>query len=348
MPNEKKQELISQPPRLVSLFSGCGGMDKGFEMVGFNRVWANDFDKDAQAVFKLNLGEIDGRDITTVPVEDIPDCDFLSAGFPCQPFSNAGSRRGVYDTRGELYLECLRIIEAKKPKVVLFENVKGLLSSKHQSGKRLIEVIKDDLEALGYQVTYRVVNASDYGVPQNRERMILVAFRNDLGKVFEFPPVISDKSGLTLRHVLDMPEGLPNQKYWAYSPQAQQMIEHIPEGGSWKSIPYEELSPRFRRIRDDMKRYHAPNFYRRFSRDEINGTITASAQPENCGITHPTENRRFTIREIARIQTFPDDFMFIDDTLRDIVAMYKVIGNAVPCHLAETIGRAIMEQAFRE
>ena len=136
-------------PRLVSLFSGCGGLDKGFEDAGFNRVWANDFDKDAQSVFKLNLGEIDGRDITTVPVEDIPDCDIVIAGFPCQPFSNAGNRRGVYDKRGELYLECLRIIEEKKPRVVLFENVKGLLSSKHQSGKRLIEVIQDDLENLG-------------------------------------------------------------------------------------------------------------------------------------------------------------------------------------------------------
>ena len=124
------------------------------------------------------------------------------------------------------------------------------------------------------------------------------------------------------------------------------MIEQIPAGGSWKSIPYEKLSPRFQRIRDDMKRYHAPNFYRRFSLDEINGTITASAQPENCGITHPTENRRYTIREIARIQTFPDDFIFIDDTQKDIVAMYKVIGNAVPCKLAEVIGRAIMRQAF--
>ena len=126
------------------------------------------------------------------------------------------------------------------------------------------------------------------------------------------------------------------------------MIEQIPEGGSWKSIPYENLSPRFKRIRDDMKRYHAPNFYRRFSRDEINGTITASAQPENCGITHPTENRRYTIREIARIQTFPDDFLFIDDSLKNVVAMYKVIGNAVPCHLAEVIAEAIMEQAFCE
>ena len=97
-----------------------------------------------------------------------------------------------------------------------------------------------------------------------------------------------------------------------------------------------------------MKRYHAPNFYRRFSRDEINGTITASAQPENCGITHPTENRRYTIREIARIQTFPDDFRFIDDTTKNIVAMYKVIGNAVPCHLAEVIANAIYKQAFEE
>lgn len=350
----KDSNMMSTPakrtnsPRLVSLFSGCGGMDKGFEMAGFQRVWANDFDKDAQRVFKLNLGEIDGRDITTVPVEDIPDCDILTAGFPCQPFSNAGNRKGVYDSRGELYLECLRIIEYKKPKAVLFENVKGLLSSKHQSGKKLIDVIKEDLEKLEYRVNYKVVNASDYGVPQNRERMILIAFRNDLNKTFEFPAVQEDKSKLTLRHILDIPDGLPNQTYWPYSPQAQRMIEMIPEGGSWKNIPYEELSPRFQRIRDNMQKYHAPNFYRRFSRDEINGTITASAQPENCGITHPTENRRYTIREIARIQSFPDDFMFIDESLKDIVAMYKVIGNAVPCHLAEVMANAIYDQAFKE
>lgn len=260
---EQQEERIreAQGPRLVSLFSGCGGMDKGFEQAGFHRVWANDFDKDAQAVFKLNLGEIDGRDITTVPVEDIPDCDIITAGFPCQPFSNAGNRRGVYDARGELYLECLRIIGSKHPRAVLFENVKGLLSAKHQSGKRLIEVIKEDLEDLGYRVNYKVVNASDYGVPQNRERMILVGLREDVGKTFEFPPVQENKSSLTLRHVLNVPEDAPNQKaYWPYSPQAQNMIEQIPAGGSWKSIPYENLSPRFQRIRDDMKRYHAPNF----------------------------------------------------------------------------------------
>lgn len=190
-----------QSPKLVSLFSGCGGMDKGFENAGFSRVWANDFDKDAQAVFRLNFGDIDGRDIREVPVEDIPECDIITAGFPCQPFSNAGNRRGVYDARGELYLECLRIIESKKPKAVLFENVKGLISSKHQSGQKLIDVIKEDLEKLGYAVNYKVVNASDYGVPQNRERLILVAFRNDLNKTFVFPPIQEDKSKLTLRHI---------------------------------------------------------------------------------------------------------------------------------------------------
>ncbi len=353
--NDPQGELLTSVhdnpngPRLVSLFSGCGGMDVGFEQAGYHRVWANDFDKDAQAVFRLNLGEIDGRDITTVPEDEIPDCDIITAGFPCQPFSNAGNRKGVYDARGELYLECLRIIEKKKPKVVLFENVKGLLSSRHQNGEKLIDVIKGDLVNLGYQVNYRVVNASDYGVPQNRERMILVAFRDDIGKVFEFPPIQGDKSQLTLRHILDIPADTPNQSsYWAYSPQAQNMIEQIPQGGSWKNIPYENLSPRFQRIRDDMKRYHAPNFYRRFSLDEINGTITASAQPENCGITHPTQNRRYTIREIARIQTFPDDFVFFDNSLKDIVAMYKVIGNAVPARLAKVLGTAILNQAFLE
>ena len=141
-------------PTLVSLFSGCGGLDLGFEQAGFNRVWANDFDKDAQAVFRLNLGEIDGRDIRDVPADEIPECDIVLAGFPCQPFSNAGNRKGVHDSRGMLYQECLRIVEAKKPSVFLFENVKGLMSSKYVDGRRLVDVIVSDLDTIGYTVTY--------------------------------------------------------------------------------------------------------------------------------------------------------------------------------------------------
>jgi DNA (cytosine-5)-methyltransferase 1 len=334
---------------MTSLFAGCGGLDLGFKLAGYNILWANDFDKDAQAVYTKNkLGKIDGRDILDVPAIEIPDSDILTAGFPCQPFSNAGNRKGVHDSRGMLYKECLRIIGEKLPNVFVFENVKGLLSTKYIDGKNLVDVIYDDLSSIGgigYNVEYKLINASDYGVPQNRHRVLFVGIRKDLKKKFIFPTP-QTRQNLTLRNILNIPTNVPNQVDWGFSPQALEMITYIPEGGSWKNIPYKKLAPRFQRIRDNMKRYHSPNFYRRFSRDEIIGTITASAQPENCGIIHPTENRRYNIREIARIQTFPDDFVFIDDSLRDIVAMYKVIGNAVPVKLAETIALAIKEQVF--
>ena len=331
---------------MVSLFAGCGGLDLGFRMAGFQTVWANDFDQDAQTVYRLNLGEIDGRDIRSVPADDIPNCIVLTAGFPCQPFSSAGKRKGVRDSRGTLYQECLRVIKAKNPKVILFENVRGLLTTKYFDGRKLIDVLVDDLSVLGthgYQVSYQLVNASDYGVPQNRSRVIIVGFRKDMGKSFVFPQRLP-KDGLLLGDVLSIPKNVSSQIAWPLSHQAMAMVEQIPEGGSWKSIPYDKLPARFRRIRDDMHRYHSPNFYRRFSRKEINGTITASAQPENCGIIHPTENRRFTIREIARIQSFPDTFHFLDDTTKNVIAMYKVIGNAVPVNLAKNLALAIRQQ----
>lgn len=336
-------------PKMVSLFSGCGGLDLGFERAGFDIIFANDFDKDAQAVYKLNIGDIDGRDIHTISEKEIPDCDILTAGFPCQPFSNAGNRKGVHDSRGMLYKECIRIISEKMPKVVVFENVKGLLSTKYIDGRNLPDVIVDDLSnmnGIGYNVQHRLLNASNFGVPQNRQRVVFVGIRKDLDKEFTFPDEQS-KDKLTLKYVLGIPDDVPNQVSWGLSPQQIEMIEYIPEGGSWKDVPYEHLAPRFKKIRDNMKKYHSPNFYRRFSREEICGTITASAQPENCGIIHPTENRRYTIREVARIQTFPDDFIFIDDTQKNITAMYKVIGNAVPANLAYAVANAIMEQIFR-
>lgn len=343
-------EIREDKPRLISLFSGCGGMDYGFKKAGFHIVFANDFDADAQTIYRLNLGEIDTRNILTVSEDDIPDGDILTAGFPCQPFSNAGSRKGIHDSRGMLYKECLRIIKTKMPKVIVFENVKGLLSSKYIDGRNLSDVIVEDLSTMngvGYNVVYQLVNAADYGVPQNRQRVLFVGIRKDLNKTFVFPPKMS-REGLTLRNVLNIPSNVENNIDWAFSPQALDMIRYIPEGGSWKDVPYEHLAPRFQKIRDDMKKYHSPKFYRRFSRDEICGTITASAQPENCGIIHPTENRRMTVREVARVQTFPDNYKFITDTPRNITAMYKVIGNAVPVTLAYNIASSIMEQVFEE
>lgn len=340
---------VENKPKMVSLFSGCGGLDLGFETAGFNIIWANDFDSDAQAVYKLNFGKIDGRDILDVSEDEIPDCDILTAGFPCQPFSSAGNRKGVHDSRGMLYKECLRIIEKKMPKVIVFENVRGLLSTKYIDGRKLVDVIVEDLSTMnnvGYNVDYKLINASDYGVPQNRQRVLFVGIRKDLGINFAFPEK-QEKKSLTLENILDIPQGVKNQVDWPLSPQALEMITYIPEGGSWKDVPYEHLAPRFKKIRDNMKKYHSPNFYRRFARNEICGTMTASAQPENCGIVHPTENRRFTIREVARIQTFPDDFIFIDDTARNITAMYKVLGNAVPVKMANAIALAIKQQVFK-
>lgn len=335
-------------PTQISLFAGCGGMDLGFKKAGFDVVWANDFDSDAQAVYSLNLGKIDKRDILTVGEDEIPYGDVLTAGFPCQPFSSAGKRKGVHDSRGMLYKECLRIIARKTPKVIVFENVRGLLSSKYVDGRNLADVIVEDLSSLsnvGYNVVYQLVNSADYGVPQNRQRVIFVGIRKDLGRDFVFPQKQS-KERLALKYVLDVPEGVENNVDYPFTPRTLDMVEYIPEGGSWKDVPYERLPSRFQRIRDDMKKYHSPTFYRRFSRDEICGTITASAQPEKCGIIHPTENRRYTVREVARIQTFPDDFKFITDTPRNVAAMYKVIGNAVPVALAYNVAKAIMEQVF--
>lgn len=329
----------------ISLFSGAGGLDLGLINAGFNIVFANDLLAPAVENYKHNIGEITFKDITQIYADDIPDADVVVGGFPCQPFSNAGNRLGTNDDRGNLYLDCIRIVEAKQPKIVIFENVRGLLSIKNKDGSKLIDTIVSLLQdaGKGYRVTYKLLKASDYGVPQNRYRVIIVGIRNDLNFKYEFPePTSIDKRLLTVGHAISNVEGLPNQdEVWEFSPQSQNLIPFIPEGGSWKNIPYDELPDRMKRIRDNMARYHSPNFYRRFSRDEINGTITAAATPEHCGIIHPTEDRRYSVREIARIQSFPDSYKFVGNSISN---KYKVIGNAVPPKLAEVVGKSIVHQ----
>ncbi len=332
--------------KVVSLFSGCGGLDLGLEQAGFDIIWANDINKYAVATYRHNLkSQVVQEDITKINIDDIPDCDVLAAGFPCQPFSSAGSRKGLLDERGTLFEEAIKVIQDKNPMVVIFENVRGILSTKNLDGSLLIDSIIDTLTDLepGYNVNYKLLKASDYGVPQQRYRVIFVGVRKDLGEEFIFPDAThqSDDPALTVRSVLENVEGLPNQdEVWNLSPQSKEMVPFIPEGGSWKDIPYENLPPRLKRIKDDMKKYRAPNFYRRFSRDEINGTITAAATPENCGILHPLEDRRYSVREIARIQSFPDDFEFVGDSIQ---SKYLVIGNAVPPRLGKVVGDSIMD-----
>lgn len=394
------------PKRIVSLFSGCGGLDLGFKG-GFNIreheyerldthvVFANDFDQDAQMCYNANdllVGE-EGEahcllaDIRTIPAEEIPVFDILLAGFPCQPFSNAGNRKGVNDDngRGTLFEECERIIKSQierghRPQTFVFENVRGILSSKMPDGKTSVpEEIRNRMHVLGYEVSMKLVCASDYGVPQKRYRVLIVGIDRQLGigefnfdemqRTVEDRHIPSEHYGqreeLLIGSILQGIENVPDNDVWEYSPGTQHMvdligschhgmealryfhpgyrIEELPQacfqGRSWKDVPYEYLSPRFRNIADNPKKYHAPKFFRRFAFGELNGTITASAQPDKCGITHPVENRRYSVRECARIQSFPDNYTFGAIPLQ---SRYKVIGNAVPPVMAWVLACSLL------
>jgi DNA (cytosine-5)-methyltransferase 1 len=340
----EQNDAISKPTAM-GLFAGCGGLDLGFKQAGFEIVYANDILKNCEATYKHNVGDIEIKDFRDVDKSSLPYADVILAGIPCQPFSNAGNRMGVDDDRGQLFNEVIKTIDAKLPKVVLFENVRGFMSSKDENGVLMPERIRLELTKHGYKLDYKLLNASDFEVPQNRYRVVLVGVREDILGDYKFPEPIPKTEAQTIGTVLSKP--LPDdeqQEVWALSPSSMNLIELIPEGGSWKSIPYDHLPDRLKRIRDDMKRYHAPNFYRRFARSEIMGTVTAASTPENSGIVHPLENRRYSVREIARFQSFPDDFKFIGTSVQ---GKYKLIGNAVPVklgyHVATSIRRFINE-----
>jgi DNA (cytosine-5)-methyltransferase 1 len=387
--------------KIVSLFSGCGGLDLGFSgnftfkgrkfgRTKFCIDYSNDIDPAAEYVYNtngsfFNQHKLHRQDIRDVNFKDIPDFDFLLAGFPCQPFSNAGLRKGINDERGNLFEECEKLLKIglkrkSKPIGFVFENVKGILSSKMADGTSIPDEIVKRTEALGFKTSYKLLKTSNYGVPSNRQRLIIIGLRKDFGyfnfnlldkvvQEYDLPNEISNPYDLYLGSALcDIPKNAPQfNDYWKYSPGGQYMVDKIGPcedgkealakfkkkiplekisqtvsvGKSWKNMNPDDMSERFRKIWDNPKKYHAPNFYRRFSLGEVNGTITASAQPENCGITHPFENRRFTIREIARIQSFPDDFQF---PYKTIANAYKVIGNAVPPVFAWVIAKALEKQ----
>ena len=365
----------SETLRMCSLFVGCGGLDLGmiggFEFLGvkypktgLQLAWAADNDQDAIRTFRANSKYFSGnilknfydkdlRDFSDF--ESLPPFEILTAGFPCQPFSNAGKRGGVNDKygRGNLFEVCELLIrslpEERRPLAYLFENVKGILSSRMPDGKTVPQEISKRMNSLGYNCAGSfLARAEEYGVPQQRHRVFIVGLRKDLGRTFDYwdlKEYVKPEAllRLKLKDVITDIDGLPNSsEVWELSPQAKYMASMIQR--SWKDVPYDRLPDRFKRIRDNMKRYRAPNFYRRFSWDEINGTITASAQPENCGILHPTENRRFSVREVARIQSFPDDFAF---ETRSIQGKYKVIGNAVPPILGYVLGCALRDTIIR-
>lgn len=328
--------------KAISLFSGCGGADLGLSKAGFDILFANDIDADCCETYSKNIGEIHLGDVRELECPKYDSIDLLAAGFPCQPFSNAGKRLGTGDKRGNLYNQVFRFVENTNPQIIVLENVRGLLSFKDEDGKKLISTIEDTLTyEYGYKVKHYLLNLSHFGVPQNRIRVILIAVKGDVNIDELLPSVIQDKDLSILTTLACLDESTPNQnEIMKLNPQAIYYGSMIPEGGSWKNIPYDLLPLRWKKIRDDMPRYHFPNFFKRYNRTDVSGTITAAFKPENAAVWHPIINRIFSVREIARIQTFPDDFIFYG---KNVKSKYQQIGNAIPPLFMERLGGRLIE-----
>ena len=325
----------------VELFAGGGGLALGLSLAGFKHVLLNEFDKSACNTLRINCPkwnviEGDVRDIDFTPLRD--KVDFLSGGFPCQAFSYAGKQGGFSDTRGTLFFELARAVKEIRPKVFMGENVKGL--SSHDNG-RTFNTIKNTIAELGYTlVEPRVLKAIMYQVPQKRERLIMIAIRNDLAKKVKFHWPSPYKRVLTLKDAffksIIYDSDVPESEGAKYPLKKQKVLDLVPQGGDWRNLP-ESIA----------KEYMGGSWLlgggktgmaRRLSLDEPSLTLTCSPcqkQTERC---HPLETRPLTIREYARIQTFPDNWLFAG-TMSD---KYKQIGNAVPVNLAWAVGRSLI------
>lgn len=325
----------------LELFAGAGGLALGMHKAGFRHVLLNELDPTACATLRKNnpawnVYEGDIKRIDFTPLNGM--VDFISGGFPCQAFSYAGKKGGLNDARGTLFFELARCVNEIRPKVFLCENVKGLLS--HDNGKTLA-VIRGVISDLGYTlIEPRILKAIMYQVPQKRERLILVAIRNDLANEVGFSWPDPYNRIMTLRDAflsgMLYPTDVPQSPGQTYPEKKARVLSLVPEGGDWRSLPV-----------DIQKEYMGGSFYlgggktgmaRRLSMDEPSLTLTcapAQKQTERC---HPIETRPLTVREYARIQTFPDEWEFAGS----VSAQYKQIGNAVPVNLAYAIGRSLI------
>ena len=328
--------------KIIELFAGAGGLALGLEKAGFQSLLLNEIDRDACETLKKN------RVNWNVKNCDIKDYDFtkfkgkvdlLTGGFPCQAFSYAGKKLGFNDTRGTLFYEFARAVKETNPKVILAENVKGLVS--HDSGKTL-ETIRDIIDEIGYElVEPKVLKAIFYKVPQKRERIFLVAIRKDLSRFVsfnypaKFPKIFTLKDALKKGDLFN--KDVPKTEGQIYPQRKKEILSKVPQGGYWRDLP------------DNLQREYMRGSYflgggktglaRRLSWDEPSLTLTcapAQKQTERC---HPTETRPLTFREYARIQTFPDDWLFCGS----LSSIYKQIGNAVPVNLAYAVGRSLVK-----
>lgn len=340
--NSEKNIKPDRVYKSIELFAGAGGLALGLEKAGFSPVLLNEFDKYACETLRknrpnLNVVEDDVHNIDFNCYKG--EVDFLSGGFPCQAFSYAGNQKGFEDTRGTLFFEFARAIKEIQPKVFLGENVKGLLT--HDNGNTF-KIISKVIDELGYYlVPPRVLRAVMYKVPQKRERIFLVGIRKDYAdKVcFEWPSPY--KRVMTLRDAFYKGElfdsDVPESECQKYPKRKAEILSLVPQGGDWRDLPI-----------DIQKEYMKGSFYldggktgmaRRLSLDEPSLTLTCSPAQKQTERCHPLKTRPLSVREYARIQTFPDEWEFMGP----LTNKYKQIGNAVPVNLAEAMGHKLIK-----
>lgn len=320
------ESVSSAPFTGDAFFAGVGGIELGFEQTGKLRiVYANEFDKNARKTYALNNPDIplDGRNIHEVKTNEIPNCDVMMGGFPCQAFSIAGYRKGFADDRGDLFFEMLRMVNAKKPRVVFVENVKNLVN--HDKGNTF-KVIKEALTENGYYIKWKVLNGKDYGnVPQNRERIYVVAFKykSDYDK-FVFPEPV--KLTKILHDVIDF-HGKKDDKY--YYRQGKQPF-------------YDKLVPE---ITSQDTLYQWRRQYVRANKSNVSPTLTANMGTGGHNVplllTDSGEIRKLTPHETFNVQGYPFDFKLPDDTANG--QLYKQAGNSVVVPVIHRIAENIMD-----
>lgn len=325
--------------KVISLFAGCGGMDLGFlkakhPKLKYEIVWANDNDPSACETYEENIGEIDRGNIWDTDLKKIPDGDVIIGGFPCQDFSilRGAEREGTKTKRGLLYTKFVEIVAAKLPMFFVAENVKGLLTA--NSGWALKKIKKDfeRVDHVGYDVQHNLINFADFGVPQKRERVIIVGVRKDLNTSFVFPNATHKGKHVTVRTALAGIEKIRlNSEPMGIKPKTKMMLEQIPAGGNYKNVP------KF------SKNNWMSLIYKRLHPDRPSPTIVACGGGGTWGY-HWKEPRPLTNRERARIQTFPNDFKFFGSPTE----IRKQIGNAVPPLGIKPIAEALLKSAERE
>jgi DNA (cytosine-5)-methyltransferase 1 len=309
--------------RVVSLFSGVGGLDLGFVWEGHKIVWAIDNDPDAVNTYKRNIGNhIVLDDIRNIPSDTIPDCDIVIGGFPCQGFSIANTKRNAEDARNTLYLELLRVIQDKQPTFFLAENVKGLLSL--DKGNALHRILAD-FDKANYHVEYKVLNAADFGVPQIRERVIFIGVQKNCDYKISFPKPTHSNMGKCNGNSFPFMEDNANVKKWVSIGEA---LKDIPEPEISSDIPNHTYSKY-------KLRFNGYIGHRKIDPNKPAPTVTARG--DNRGgvvvLHHPSNLRRMSARELATTQSFPLDFVF--ECCQSSV--YRQIGNAVPPLMARAI-----------